>query len=301
MLTFLTLLSPSFIVLPSGVDVCTSTAYLQAQSARLELRADTIKEIATCFNFQDADDKQECLEDARTDFIEEVELIDEQLKVRLEVCGLLDEADGYDPEIEPESFTNVVDNPYLPFPVGAHWVYEAETDEGLEIVDITVLEETRVIGGVECVSVRDVVYVDGEPVEDTIDWFAQDDEGNVWYFGEISFNFEDGYVEDIDGSWLTGLDGAKPGIVMLANPTIGTTYRQEWLLSEAEDFATVLEIDGTITIDLGRFEHCVVTEDRLAPEPDALEHKYYAKGIGFIFETKPDRVEVLQLVSYSGL
>ena len=281
-------------------NICRATAKLQKQSAFFELKEELRVETGVCLNLTDPVAQRECLRNARSEYREGKELAREQFQARLELCELLGGA-AYDPDINPAQFTNVINNPYLPLPVGAIWNYESLTEDGLETIQVTVLAETREILGVECVSVRDVVYLGGEPIEDTIDWYAQDQAGNVWYFGEISFNFEDGYVADIEGSWLAGVDGAKPGIVMLATPTVGTTYRQEWLLGDAEDAATVLADDASVTIGIGTFANCVQTADFLPPEPDALEHKYYAPGIGFIYETKVGETETLELISYSGL
>jgi hypothetical protein len=284
----------------SAGDICKQTAKLQKQSAQFELKEELKVSIAACNNIDDADDRSACLKEAREAFAEGRKLAKEQFLARLDLCKKLG-GGSYDPEIDPENFSTVIDNPFLPFPVGATWIYESVTDEGLETIVVTVLEETREIEGVECVSVQDTVSLNGEFVEDTTDWYAQDDEGNVWYFGEISFNYEDGWVENIDGSWLTGLDGAKPGIVMLGDPSPGTTYRQEWLLGDAEDAATVIDDDATAVIGLGTFTGCVKTEDFLPPEPDALENKFYAEGIGFIHETKAGSDETVELISFSGL
>ena len=281
-----------------GSDPCDATAKLQRQAAQNQLRADALTNIAICKNLSDPADQDECLFEARLSWAEELELLEDQYEARLDLCDLLG-GGLYDPAIDPDDFTDIVDNPYLPFPEGAQWEYVSETDEGTETILITVLEERREILGVECISVRDVVYLEGEPVEDTIDWFAQDDEGNVWYFGEISFNYDDGFVEDVEGSWLSGVDGAKPGIVMLGDPMLGVTYRQEWLLNEAEDAATVLGVGVTVDVGGTTYLNCVETHDFLPPEPDASETKYYAPGIGFIYETKADSDETVELVSYS--
>ncbi len=284
----------------AGGDVCEITARLQKKSAAFERKEEHKVNVAVCLNLTDEEERAECLQEARIAFAESRELAQEQYEARLELCDKLG-GGPYDPEIDPEDFSTVIDNPYLPFPVGAFWVYESETEEGLETIEVTVLAETREILGVECVSVRDVVMLEGVPVEDTIDWYAQDDDGNVWYFGEISFNFEDGFVTDIEGSWLSGEDGAKPGIVMLGDPVVGTTYRQEWLLGDAEDAGTVLDDDASVVIDFGSFDHCVKTADFLPPEPDALENKFYAPGIGFIYETKDGEDETVELISFGGL
>lgn len=191
-----------------AADICRSTARMQLQAAGLEAREDLIVTLAACANMEDRDERLECQAEARAEYGETRALAVQQFLARISLCDKLG-GGLYDPEIDPADFSNVVDNTWFPFPVGASWLYEAETDEGLEVIEITVLEETRVILGVECVTVRDTVTLDGEFVEDTYDWYAQDDDGNVWYFGEISFNNTDGWVEDIHGSWLGG--EAEPG------------------------------------------------------------------------------------------
>jgi hypothetical protein len=284
----------------AGGDVCVKTAKLQRQSAAHEIIEEYKVGLAVCANITDPDEQEECLLEVREARQEAKDLANEQFKARIMLCKALG-GGAYDPDIDPADFTNVIDNEYLPFPVGATWCYTSETDEGTETIEIEVLADTREILGVECASVQDVVYLDGEPIEDTIDWYAQDSDGNVWYFGEISFSYEDGYINSIEGSWLAGEDGAKPGIVMLGDPVVGVTYRQEWLLGDAEDAATVLATDASVDIPFGMFTDCVETLDFLPPEPDAMEHKFYAAGIGFIYETKEDSDETVELVSYSGL
>ncbi len=285
----------------AGGDICEKTAKLQKSSAAFELKEELKVSLAVCENLTDPVARAECRQQARADYQENKQLANDQFLARLDLCDLLG-GGAYDPDIDPDEFSTTIDNPFLPFPVGAMWLYEGESEDGMEFIEIEVLDSTREILGVECVSVRDVVYdEDGEAVEDTIDWFAQDSDGNVWYFGEISFNYEDGFIADVEGSWLAGVDGAKPGIVMLADPTVGVTYRQEWLLGDAEDAATVLSVDATLSIGLGMFDDCVQTADFLPPEPDELEHKFYAEGIGFLFETKPGEDETVELVGYTGL
>jgi hypothetical protein len=107
---------------------------------------------------------------------------------------VIDPGDGgdYEPELDPADFVEVVDNPYLPLVPGTRWVYEGEDDGQEERVEVEVLDETREIEGITATVVRDTVYVDGEIAEDTYDWFAQDADGNVWYLGEDSHEYEDG-------------------------------------------------------------------------------------------------------------
>ena len=145
----------------------------------------------------------------------------------------------YAPTIDPANFVDTIDNPYLPYASGARWVIEVENDDGeTEIITVEVLDERRDVMGVSTVVVHDVVAIEGEVIEDTYDWYAQDVDGNVWYFGEDTTSYEDGEVST-DGSWEAGVDGALPGIVMLADPKVSDTgYRQEFLAGEAEDIIT---------------------------------------------------------------
>jgi len=295
-----TLTASTFPATAAARNICKKTASKQKQAAFLDLKAELKTNLAICKNLTDNEENFDCILEAFEEYGEGVDLAKAQYRARLSLCDKVG-GDAYDPKIDPAEFSKVIDNPFLPFPVGASWTYQSMTDEGLETIQIDVLPETRVILGVECTSVQDVVSMGGVPVEDTIDWYAQDEDGNVWYFGEISFNYEDGLVADIEGSWLSGVDGAKPGIVMLGDPIVGTTYRQEWLLNEAEDAATVMDDDATVVIPFGMFEHCIETADFLPPEPDAHENKFYAPGIGFIYETKEGDPETVELVSYSGL
>ncbi|MHB0915012.1 MAG: hypothetical protein ACYC5A_09885 [Thermoleophilia bacterium] len=191
---------------------------------------------------------------------------------------------AYDPLVDPAGFVTAIDNPYLPFRAGTSWVYEGETDEGVERIEVTVTDETRIVMGVTCTIVWDRVWVDGELVEDTRDWYAQDREGNVWYFGEDSQEIEAGQVVSSAGSWEAGVDGAKPGIVLHADPKTAETYRQEYYPGEAEDMAVVLSLAADVRIGLGDYTGCIQTEEWTPLEPGIREHKFYARGIGVILE-----------------
>jgi hypothetical protein len=131
--------------------------------------------------------------------------------------------------------------------------------------------------------VHDRVFTAGELTEDTFDWYAQDTAGNVWYLGEATVEY-DGDSTSTAGSWEAGVDGAQPGIVMLAHPAVGDAYRQEYLAGEAEDAAKVIELGGTVTVRAGMFRDVVTTEDWTALEPKILEHKSYAPGVGVVLE-----------------
>ena len=216
-------------------------------------------------------------------------------------------AANYAPEIDPSNFVKEVDNPYFPLEPGTTWVYEGKTPEGTERVEDSVLQETKRVMGVECVVLRDRVWLNGELIEDTVDWHAQDKEGNVWYFGEYTKEYEDGKVVSTGGSFVAGEEGALPGIIMPADPKVGDSYRQEYYKGEAEDMAEVISLNGTglndaVSTPYGSFsEDVLVTKDWNPLEPDILEHKYYAPGIGLIGETKitgpSEKIELIDFKS----
>ena len=203
---------------------------------------------------------------------------------------------GYNPVIDPNNFVDVVDNPYLPLTPGTSYVYLAETDEGTERIEVSVTDDTIEILGVTCTVVRDTGSLDGDLVEDTFDWFAQDTDGNVWYFGEASVEYNDGVVVGTFGSWKAGVDCAKPGIVMPASPQVGNAYRQEFYQCVAEDESKVLALGESVAVPYGILNNCVRTEEFSRLEPDAVEQKVYAPGIGHIL-TIADGERTDELVS----
>lgn len=187
---------------------------------------------------------------------------------------------AYQPDIDPEEFTTEVDNPYMPLVVGRTLTYQ----EGNERVVIAHTDSTRKVMGVEVRVVRDREY-DGERlIEDTEDWFAQDNDGNVWYFGEATAECRDGTITTRAGEWQAGVDGAQPGIVMLAAPRVGDYYRQEFYRGRAEDVARVRELGATVAHEGTTYQAVIVTEDFTALEPGQLEHKMYAPDVGLIQE-----------------
>jgi hypothetical protein len=189
-----------------------------------------------------------------------------------------------DATVDPAEFVDTIDNPHLPYQPGDTWRYEGRTDEGTEVVTVTVTGEQKRILGVPVVVVRDTVSLGGEVIEDTYDWFAQDRTGNVWYFGEDTREIENGEVLSTEGSWEAGVDGAEAGIVMPADPEPGPPYRQEYYKGEAEDMGQVLAAGVTVRIGLGTFDDVVRTRDWTPLEPDVVEHKFYAPGVGLVLE-----------------
>jgi hypothetical protein len=185
-------------------------------------------------------------------------------------------------EIDPARFTADIDHPFWPMAPGTRWVYR----EGDQRVEVTVTDRTRTVMGVETRVVHDLVTVDGVPVEDTFDWYAQDDDGNVWYFGEDTTEFEDGRPVGHAGAWEAGVDGALPGILLPADPEVGTTYRQEYYAGEAEDRARVLSLDEAVSVPFGDFTGALRTEDTTPLEPGVVEHKLYVRDIGPVLALK---------------
>ncbi|HKG25053.1 MAG TPA: hypothetical protein VKB09_05350, partial [Thermomicrobiales bacterium] len=181
------------------------------------------------------------------------------------------------------------------------FVYEGTSDGESEHNEVAVTTETKTIFGVRCVEVRDTVSVEGELTEETLDWYAQDKDGNVWYFGEDSKSYENGKVASTEGSWEAGVDGAQPGIIMPAEPKVGDEYRQEYYAGEAEDMAAVLQLGGSVTVPYGTFDDVLVTKEWSPLEPDVVEHKTYAPGVGLILaESVQGEQERLELVDVRG-
>jgi hypothetical protein len=201
---------------------------------------------------------------------------------------VIDPGDGgsYRPDVDPADFVTDIDHPYLPLTVGSRWVYESVGGEETERVEVVVTDDRRDVMGISAVVVRDSVSVDGEVVEDTFDWFAQDRVGNVWYLGEDSREIDGGEVVSTEGSWEAGLDGALPGIVMPAEAAVGMAYRQEYRACEAEDMAEVVAVGEQVTVSAGSFSEVLITHDWTPLEPDVVEEKSYARGIGLVRERK---------------
>jgi hypothetical protein len=205
--------------------------------------------------------------------------------------------DPYQPEIDPAEFTTKIDNPYFPLAPGTSYRFEGTTSYGHETDTVTVTNETVEILGVRCVVVKDAVQTNGQLTELTFDWYAQDGDGNVWYFGEDSHEISGGVATSSYGSWKAGVDGARPGVVMPADPKLGLTYRQEYLAGEAEDMARVLALNESATVPYGSFDELVLTQDWSPLEPTVIEHKYYAQGVGLVMETLVSGPDVSKLVS----
>ena len=215
------------------------------------------------------------------------------------------------PDVNEAEFSNPtnITNPYYGPPAGYIYEYQGYEledgelpDEASEVIYIERRAETRVVMGINSIIQRDYVMEDGVILEDTDDWLAQDDDGNLWYMGELSKNYdEDGNFIGTEGSWEAGVDGALPGYWLPADPFVGQVYYQEWYEGEAEDYAEVIAINETVETDLGIFENVLVTKDINPFEEDVYELKYYAPGTGFIKEEKYEDGELVEVVFLTGI
>jgi hypothetical protein len=184
--------------------------------------------------------------------------------------------------LDPAKFTVDIDNRYWPMTPGTRWTYREVDEEGNQLqVVVTVTNQTKQIaGGITARVVRDTVTENGELVEDTIDWYAQDTEGNIWYLGEQTAEFSGGERTSTAGSWEAGVQGALPGVVVPGKPADDQQYRQEYFKGEAEDNGEVLGIDEQVEVPTGHYNNALLTKDTNALEPGVLEYKLYAPDVG---------------------
>jgi hypothetical protein len=208
-------------------------------------------------------------------------------------------AESYHPLFDPSDFSANVDNPWFPLPVGKTYVYTGTKDGKPARELLTPSASTKVIAGVECRVVVDKLYLSGRLAEDTLDYYTQDRDGNVWYFGEATRSIEENGSVDTSGSWTAGVAGAQPGVFMEADPQIGREFRQEYLKGEAEDQFKVVSLSEHVTIPYGTFDGAQRTEETTTLEPGILDNKYYVKGVGEVREIQvkgPPPIEKLELV-----
>jgi hypothetical protein len=204
-----------------------------------------------------------------------------------------------DVELDPAAFTTEIDNPWWPMKPGSRWAYrETDTEGANQKVVVTVTGRTkRIANGIEARVVHDVVTEDGEFVEVTDDWYAQDRDGNIWYLGEATTEYENGKPISQEGSFEAGADGAEAGIIMPAQPEPGMTYRQEYYRGEAEDVGAIVSLDQQAEVPAGHYEPVLMTNDTNPLEPNVNEFKFFARGVGPVLAVSvsggSDREELL--------
>lgn len=281
---------------------CTFAAQAARTACLRDAQNDYFLTLGKCANESDPDARARCNDVANARLTSANAECAGGFEARTDFCEEAGQA-AYDPQIDPAQFVDPADiggsvapNPYFPIVRGSKWVYSG----GGELNTVEVTSETRVIMGVHCAVSHDQVFVDGELAEDTLDFFAQDLAGNVWYFGENTAEYENGLISSIDGSFLAGRGLAKPGIAFEAVSRVGDAYRQEFSLGEAEDVARVVSTNASAQVPGASCNGtCIQTQEVNANDPGAIEDKYWAPGIGFILETDPDTGEHLsELISY---
>jgi hypothetical protein len=205
--------------------------------------------------------------------------------------------------LDPADFTTQIDNPWWPMKPGSRWVYrETDTEGANQKVVVTVTDRTKMIAnGIEARVVHDVVTEDGQFVEVTDDWYAEDQDGNIWYLGEDTTEYENGKPVSKSGSFEAGVDGAEAGIIMPAHPEPGMTYRQEYYKGEAEDKGAIVSLDQQAEVPAGHYQPVLMTNDTNPLEPKVNEFKFFARGVGPVLAIgvsgSSDREE---LVSYKA-
>jgi hypothetical protein len=204
------------------------------------------------------------------------------------------------PQVTSADFVTSITNPWFPLTTGASWVSKGIKDGRPTVDTYTVTGQTKVILGVTCSVIADTLTTNGKVVEKTSDWYAQDKQGNVWYFGEDTAEYNlDGSVKSTAGTWEAGVKGAQPGIFMPANPQVGQSGYQEYLPGQALDHYKIISMTASVKVPAGSFTQALQTEETTALEPGVLDHKWYVKGIGQVAEiTVKGPKETSLLVSY---
>jgi hypothetical protein len=264
-----------------GIDFCKLTSKAALDSCKTGARSDYSLALGKCDNVSDPAARKACQQQALADLKDALQTCAAHNAARQAVCQRLGGA-PYDPVINPTNFVSTINNPFMPLTPGTTFVYTGQVASAVESNVVAVTHNTKVILGVTCVEVHDTVFLDGDLEEDTLDWYAQDKNTNVWYFGENARQFAGGEVVGVEGSWTAGVDGAKPGIAMEGHPAINDFYRQEFLLDTAEDMAEVVGTNESVTVTYGSFNHCLKTKETSPLEPDAMENKFYASGVGLL-------------------
>ena len=300
---------------------CTESAALLRYACSYDLRDDFYSRTAQCLDASLPD--AACRSVAEADYDDGSEECSEVFDARLDLCEALDNA-THEPAfgalfaaefVDPGQIGGAVaPNPYLPLVPGNRWEYEGTSvdDDGEEVTEtitVTVTGDTKLIDGVTCMVVRDVATEEDVVIESTDDWFAQDVNGNVWYCGEISQNFEvfDGddpeepELVDTEGSWKAGRERAKAGVLVPASPEVGAVIRQEVAYGDAEDTIEILSVTESESAPGGACAgDCLMTRDFTPLDPEANEHKYYAPGIGLILEIDVESGDRVELVQFLG-
>ena len=207
---------------------------------------------------------------------------------------------GWPKTLHPSDFVARVDNPWFPLKPGSKWFYRGKDDHGHFADKMHVKHKRKKILGVYATIVHDVVLRDKRRREVTNDWYAQDQHGNVWYFGEKTKELDrHGHVTSREGSFKSGKNGARPGVLFPGHPRVGQTARQEYLKGHAEDHFKILDTSARVKSHYVSSRYAVETKEWTPLEPGIVDHKWYVRGVGDVKEkTVKGGLERLQLVSF---
>jgi hypothetical protein len=197
-------------------------------------------------------------------------------------------------------FSARVDNPWYPLLPGSVYVYQG-VKGGQQSRDVlTVTHRTTKVDDVSCIVVQDRLYLNGHLGERTTEWYSQDKQGNVWYFGEDTAELDKtGHITTTSGTWRAGVNGAMPGIYMYATPRVGWSAREEFDKGQAQDQFQVLSRHARVKVPYITSTQGLLTKEWSPLEPGGLDHKIYVRGIGDVLEiTVKGPTEKASLVSF---
>lgn len=299
---------------------CEASAGLAFAGCGYSVKDDLFADRAKCLD-SSAAPVEDCFAEAEITSLESHEECENIFDARLALCEEMGNA-AHEPNFGPTYVDNFVDpmnigdavtpNSFFPLVQGNSWVYEGtfieDGEEITETINVTVTNKTKLINGITCLVVRDVVTIDGELIEDTDDWFAQDIDGNIWYCGEEVKDYEtfDGDVPanpelvSDDGSFKAGRDGDEAGLLLPAAPIIGDLFRQEMSVSNAEDAVEILALDASESSPSASCSNnCLQTRDFSPLDPDVEENKFYLPGVGLIVEVDVETGDRVELIDFT--
>jgi len=308
-------------------QACSQTAKTLYQACHFDTKDDLLETNANCINVIGKDARAECLDEAAAAWKEDRKTCKDQRNARLDVCDQVGEGRYKNPLMNPdiafidpdEIGTTYAPNHYVSLTEGHTYVLRAGEDFE-ETVIVHVTDEIREAEGYDepvlCRVVVDAAMIAEEDEEDggtewvpeevTDDYFAQDDASIVYYCGEISRNFEDGYLDNLDGSFFSGVDFAKAGVLMRQYPAVGQVDRQEYAIAEAEDVIEYMDLTAIPSLEEGGQNpndpsfacsgitdgDCLMTRDSAALDPESTEYKYYLKDVGFVLAVAMEDGEI---------
>jgi hypothetical protein len=276
---------------------CNKSALALRKAASRQNWADFYNEIALCLNLKPFSEVVKRAKKAEKTLKDAEKLVEDQFDERIKICQQLGQ-EPYALDIDPLEFTSVVDNVYFPLIVSNMNAYEGTTSDGLVRIEETTLAETRQIMGVDCAVVHCVEYLDNVVTRDSHRYFAQHTDGTVWWFGELSFTLEDDVIVDMDGTWIADDKGPQPGIMMLAAADVGLVYRQSFAPNVSEGVAKFQATGVSVTVPYNSqtYVDCWQIRNTTPIEPDLLEQRFYAQGVGLVKIVDADTGDLFELV-----